>query len=226
MKIQKGDKAEPCGSANLLKRGDFIELEFTGRIKSTGKIFDLTDQELAKKEGLDPKKCEPIKACIGEGHLLKGLDEFLPNKEVGKEYDLEIPPEKAFGKRSPKLIQLTSLSVFKDKNFTPFPGLQLAVDGAVATVRSVTGGRVILDFNHPLAGQTLIYKLKVKRVLTAPEDKIKSLAMTLVAEEPEIKIADGKAELKFKKKLPEPIQKAFSEQVKKHVKEVKDVAFV
>ena len=155
--------------AEIIHKGDFIELDYIGRIKSNGRIFDLTIEKKAKEEGVynEKQKYGPLKVCLGAGHLLKGLDIALEGKEAGKEYDIEIQPQDAFGTRNPKLIQLTGLKIFKDKNLNPVPGLTFAVNGALATVRSVTGGRVMLDFNHPLSGKILTYWVKIIRKISA-----------------------------------------------------------
>lgn len=207
----------------MIKNGDFIEIDYIARIKSSNKIFDLTIADIAKKEGIfqQAQIYKPLIICIGENQVIKGLDEALADKEVGKEFEADIPPEKAFGKRDAKLIQLTSRAIFEKQKMNPFPGLQLAIDGAIATVRSVSGGRVILDFNNPLAGQAVHYWIRINRQVTGSEEKIKALAYNLLAEK------DAKVELKEKtatvilKNKNSQIRKKFEEKVKKLVPEVK-----
>jgi len=212
----------------MIKKGDFIEIDFVGRIKSTNQIFDLTLAEVAKKEGISQQNQEykPLVACLGASHFLKGLDEFLEGKEVGKEYELELPAEKAFGKRNPKLIQLTGLKIFKEKKVNPFPGMQLMLDGAVATVRSVSGGRVILDFNHTLSGKALTYWIKINRKVEKPEEQIQGIADLLGIKDLTIKVTEDKADIKSKDKLPDNIKKGLEGQIKKLVSKVKEVKFI
>ena len=84
-----------------IKKGDFVELDYIGRIKGSNQIFDLTDESIAKKNGLynSNMKYGPKIACIGEGDLIKGLDNYLIDKETGKNYNIEISKKEAFGDR-------------------------------------------------------------------------------------------------------------------------------
>ena len=145
-----------------IKKGDFVEFDFVGRVKITNQVFDLSVADVAKKENIfrEGHEYKPLAICAGAGHIIPGLDKALIGKEFGKEYEFDLPPEQGFGKRNPKLISLTSLSVFRKKNINPVPGMQLDLDGRIATVRSVTGGRVVLDYNPPLAGKELHYWIK------------------------------------------------------------------
>lgn len=157
-----------------IKIKDFIEIDFTARTES-GVVFDTTIEADAKKANLPEGDYKPIQICIGEGHILKGLDTNLEGKEIGKEYEFSLEPENAFGKRDPKLIRIIPIKIFREKDVHPYPGLSLAIDDMVATIRAVSGGRVITDFNHPLAGKKLIYKVIIRKKLENNEDKIKVL---------------------------------------------------
>ena len=87
-----------------VKKDDFVELEYTGVLKDLNAVFDTTSEETAKKEGIhDPKMTYgPVSICIGQGQILQGLDSSLEGLEVGKEHELTLPPEKAFGKKDGK----------------------------------------------------------------------------------------------------------------------------
>ena len=203
-----------------IKKGDFIEIDFIGKIKESNTIFDLTEESEAKKHDLyNPKQIyKPIVLCIGENEIIKGLDEELIDKEPKKSYSIELSPEKAFGKKNPKLIKLIPASAFKKQNITPFPGLQLNMDGIVGTIRAVSGGRIIVDFNHPLAGKNLIYEIKINKIITDDKEKVKSI---LKFDKFELK----NNELTIKQQPPEKIQEAIKKQIKKHVKNIKQITF-
>ncbi len=160
----------------MIKKGTFIEINYTGRIKETKKIFDTTSEEIAKIENIFNKniKYSPIIICVGENQIIHGLDEELENKKIGK-YEIDIPPEKGFGKKNPKLLQLISTSKFKKQNITPYPGLQVNIDGLIGTIRTVTPGRAIIDFNHPLAGKTLHYTVEIKKIINDAKLQLDSL---------------------------------------------------
>jgi FKBP-type peptidyl-prolyl cis-trans isomerase SlyD len=199
-----------------LKKGDFIEVEYTGTIKDSGIVFDTTDEKLAKESGIHSPQMTygPILVCLGEGHLISGLDEQMPGKETGKEYTIELGPDKAFGRKDAKLIQLISTSKFTKQNINPLPGLQVNVDGAMGIIRRVSGGRTLVDFNHPLAGQDIVYKIKVNKIVEDKAEQVKSLIqLQLGIKDVEVKVENDIAEVKLKKETPIP------EQLKEKLKE-------
>ena len=160
-----------------LQKGDFILLDYIAKVKETGEVFDTTIEEVAKKERLykEGEIYEPKLVVIGEGWVLKALDESLTNMDVGKTGTIEIPPEKAFGARDPEKVRRVPLRHLTAKGITPTLGMRLEYDGKMATVRAIGAGRVLLDFNPPLAGKTLVYEVTVKKKLEAPEEKIAAL---------------------------------------------------
>jgi FKBP-type peptidyl-prolyl cis-trans isomerase 2 len=210
--------------AEKVKSGDFVELDFVGRIKSTGQIFDLTVEDIAKKEGLNSENMTPLIACINAGHLLKGFDENLIDKTVGSEFEFDVSPEKAFGKKNPKHIQLTSIHTLKKSGVNPVTGMQLNVDGVLATVRSVSGGRVILDFNHPLAGKELHYWVKIRKLITDSEEKVNSI-LYMLGVPGKASVKNKVAEIKLDEEAPADKKKFVSEEIKKIIPEV-EVKFI
>lgn len=166
-----------------LQKKDFIEIEFTGRIKD-GEVFDSNIQsELDKLHaGHDhgPENHEMPKArsfifSLGQDMFLKGIDDFLIGKdlELNKDIQIELGPEKAFGKRDLGLVQLMPLSVFKKQNLNPIPGITFNFDGRVAKILSASGGRIRVDFNNPLSGKAVVYDIKILRKIDDLEEKIK-----------------------------------------------------
>ncbi len=160
-----------------LQKGDFILLDYIAKVKETGEVFDTTIEEVAKKERLykEGEIYEPKLVVIGEGWVLKALDESLTNMEVGKTETVEIPPEKAFGARDPEKVRRVPLRHLTAKGITPTLGMRLEYDGKMAVVRTIGAGRVLLDFNPPLAGKTLVYEVTVKKKLETSEEKIAAL---------------------------------------------------
>ena len=146
----------------MIKEKDFIEIEYTGMTKDN-LVFDTTDEKLAKKEGIAQPNAiyGPTVICIGQGQVIEGLDKQLIDKEIGKEYTVELQPEEAFGKKSAQLIQLVSTRKFKQNEIMPQPGLQVDIDGMNGIIKTVTGGRTLVDFNHPLSGKVIEYKFKI-----------------------------------------------------------------
>jgi FKBP-type peptidyl-prolyl cis-trans isomerase 2 len=160
-----------------LMKGDFILIDYTAKVKETGEAFDTTLEEVSKKEhlGKEGELYEPKLLVIGEGWMLKPLDEALMTMEPGKPSTVEIPPDKAFGPRHAEKVRRVPLKALLAKEINPAIGARVEYGGKMATVRSVGAGRVILDFNPPLAGKTLVYDVTVKKKLETKEEKASSL---------------------------------------------------
>ena len=67
-----------------ISKGDFVEIEYTGKVKEDGTIFDTTYEKVAKENQLHGHDFGPIVICIGEEHVLKGIDKNLEGKEADK----------------------------------------------------------------------------------------------------------------------------------------------
>ena len=116
----------------------------------------------------------PIGVCIGESRILKALENVLKDKGVG-EYSIKLSPEEGFGKRDTKLIRFIPPKYFKEKKLNPYPGLSITVDDDYGVVRSVSGGRILVDFNHPWSGKDLFYEVKVHEKIEDSLEKAKAL---------------------------------------------------
>jgi len=213
------------------KNGDFVEIEFTGIVKSDNTIFDTTDESIAKKEGFyDPKQqYGPKTVCLGQGQLVKGLDDFAIGKDIGTEYEILIQPEDGFGKKSAKLMKLVPTKIFTKDNIRPMPGLPVNIDGMYGIIRTVAGGRVIVDFNHPLSGKEIIYKFRIKRIVSDDKEKLESfLNMELGIKKEDIAFDSQTktAKLKIKKKLPEEFAKVIEKKVSEIIPAVKKIEFI
>lgn len=201
-----------------VKKNDFIEIEYTGRLKENNAVFDTTNEKVAKDNNIFSENgtYEPLIICIGKGFLLKGLEDKIEGKDLGK-HVFELKPEESFGKKDAKLIQLIPTKKFLEQQINPVPGLQINIDGVLGTVKTVTGGRTIVDFNHPLSGKDVVYEVELKRFITDLKEKINSLLkITLKVRDAEINVEGEKATIKLKQKLP----KQFDDELKKNIKEM------
>jgi len=161
-----------------IQNGDFIELEYTGWLTDEKQVIDTTSAEVAKANKVFDEHAayKPSVICLAEGHIPKGLDLQLVGVDVGKQYKFELEPEDAFGKKSAKLIQLIPTTNFFNDKINPVPGLRVNVDGLIGVVRTVTGGRTLVDFNHPFAGKRITYDAKVLRIIADDLEKVNALA--------------------------------------------------
>jgi FKBP-type peptidyl-prolyl cis-trans isomerase SlyD len=176
-----------------IKEGDFIKLSYSGSVDEN--IFDTTDAAEAKSAGIHSPEAiyGPVTICVGQKHVILGLDEELVGKNVGDSGDVVVTPEKAFGDRDPKRIQSFPKNRFKEK---PVRGMSVKMDEmGEGTVIDVIGSKVIVDFNPPLAGQTLSYHYSIEEEVTEPLEKLKGLVRLYAGREMEIALVDGKVSI-------------------------------
>jgi len=192
-----------------IEKNDFIEIEFTG--KANNEIFDTTNPKEAKEIGIEGE-INPIIASVGNEMLLKGLDESLEGKEIGKKYSVNLSPDKAFGKRNPKMIKTMPIKIFHEKQMNPYPGLTIQMDNYIAKILSVSGGRVSVDFNNPLAGKDITYDYTIKRKVDDDKEKINALQDFFFRQRFDFEIKDKK--VIFKKPEIKPFVDIFKERFK------------
>jgi len=154
-----------------IQKNDFIQLEFTAKVNEN--IFDTNIPKDAEKAGI--KNPKPFILSLGHSMIIPGLDKSLEGKEINKEYNEIFPPEKAFGKRNPQLIKMIPLHAFKEQNIQPVAGMQLNLDGRLARIISASGGRILVDFNNPLAGKKVEYKFRAVRKIIDENEKVNAL---------------------------------------------------
>ena len=179
-----------------LQNKDFIEIEFTAKIKD-GELFDSNRKADLEKAGMqgNPK---PMILSLGQGMFLKGVEDFLIGKEIGK-YTIELTPENAFGKRDPKLIRMVPLKEFKHQQVMPVQGQVFNFDGKLAKVLTVSGGRVMVDFNNPLSGKDVVYDIEVFKKVEDLNVKIEALIDFFFRKPFEFKVEGKNLNLKVEK---------------------------
>jgi len=212
----------------VIKQHDFVEIEYTGTIKEDSSVFDTTDEKIAKEHGAFDKNADysPAIICIGEHNVLKSLDEKMIGKVAGEEYTFDLSPEEAFGKKDAKLIQMIPSNKFRQQKIQPVPGLQLNIDGMFGIVRTVSGGRCYVDFNHPLAGKHVVYKVNIKRIVEDSKEKLNSLLkLHLQMKDANVELNDGTARIGTKAELPKEVQEEFKKIANHTVPEVKNIEF-
>lgn len=157
------------------KRGDFIKIEIEGRDED-GNVFDSTKGDIAKnihgKEG-------PLLIALGKDAVISGLEEALFTMNAGEEKTITLIPEKAFGRRKRNLVKIIPTNDLLKNNIKPEPGVIIYVNtdsGRIyGTVKSVSSGRAMVDFNHPLANKKVTYNVKMVEILSDSDSKIKAI---------------------------------------------------
>jgi peptidylprolyl isomerase len=219
-----------------LERGSLILVDYTAKVKDSNEIFETTREDEAKKSDLfDPtRKYEPRLISIGEGWVLKGLDETLAAANIGDKFDVEITPDKGFGERDPNKVRMVAQRKLGEKADEVRVGDVIEIDNRTGIVRYVGSGRVQVDFNHRFAGRTLKYDVDIVKKLESDDDKIRSLIKRRLPLEDE-KISINLKGFTLEIELPEEtllaeglqiIKRASANDVFKFVPSVKDIKFI
>jgi peptidylprolyl isomerase len=135
-----------------VKAGDTVRIHYTGTLND-GTTFD-------SSSGRDP-----LEFTVGAGEIIPGLDAALPGMEVGEQKTVAVAAGDAYGQKDPSAMQPVPRAEIPDH--IPLDiGTQLQVQdgqGRVAQVHvaEVTDETVVLDMNHPLAGEDLTFDIQV-----------------------------------------------------------------
>jgi peptidylprolyl isomerase len=167
-----------------IKEGDFLLVNYTLKVKESGETVDTTFDTVAKEARIhkEDNVYQPRFVVIGEEYLPKSLEESLVGTEPGAKKTIELTPEKGYGARDPGKMRLVPLRRFREKGIDPVPGERVELEGRPAVIRAVGAGRVQVDYNHPLAGRTLVYDISIEKVMEDRDDKILSLVSRRIPE--------------------------------------------
>jgi peptidylprolyl isomerase len=160
-----------------LEKGTLIFANYTAKVKDTGEGIDSTLESEAKKLNIYDanRKYEPRLVAVGEGWLIAGLDDEIQKMDVGQKKEIELSPEKAFGKRDPTQTRMIPLRKFGEREHELEVGDSVEIDNRVGIVRFIGSGRAQVDFNHRLAGKSILYDFEVIRKVETDEDKLRAL---------------------------------------------------
>ena len=141
-----------------IKKGDKIKVEYTGTFVD-GEVFDSSE-----------KHGKPLEFEVGAGQMIKGFDAAVLGMEKDEEKEITLKPEEAYGETNPQMIQKFPRDQFP-KDQEPKAGMMLMLrtpdnQQMMATIKEVGDQEITLDMNHPMAGKTLNFKLKIVEVST------------------------------------------------------------
>lgn len=111
---------------------------------------------------------DPIEFTYGKGQLLEGLEERIKDMNAGDEKEVTVPAYEAYGEYDKSLTEQVPINEFEGIDLEI--GMVLEADGDngeifKATVTDVTKEEVTVDYNHPLAGTDLTFKVRIKSIV-------------------------------------------------------------
>jgi peptidylprolyl isomerase len=217
-------------------KGALIFANYTARVKDTGEGIESTVEDEAKKLKIyeDTRKYEPRLVAVGEGWLISGLDAEVAKLSVGDKKEIELPPEKAFGARDPTLLRMVPLRKFGEREHDLAVGDQVDIDNRVGIVRFIGSGRAQVDFNHRLAGKSIVYDFQVLNTVDTDQDKVQALVDRRLASDGKkasIEIAGGALTVTIPEELflvegLQIIKRGISNDVFKFVPSIASMTFV
>jgi FKBP-type peptidyl-prolyl cis-trans isomerase SlyD len=118
---------------------------------------------------------EPLAYIHGHGNLIPGLERELEGKETGAKLSVKIAPADGYGERDAELVQRVPRRSFGGAAVKP--GMQFQAqtstgEARIATVTGVQGDMVMVDMNHPLAGENLNFEVEITEIREASEEEL------------------------------------------------------
>jgi FKBP-type peptidyl-prolyl cis-trans isomerase SlyD len=150
-------------TSKRIENGDIISVDYIGKLED-GTLFDTSVKEAAIEAGIynQRRDYKPLTFTVGAGQMIKGFDEGVVGMRVGEEKTLTIPPEEAYGEYREELTREIPVNAV---DFTPEVGMKLITDsGLTGTITEVSENNFVVNFNHELAGKTLIFLVRIVSV--------------------------------------------------------------
>lgn len=142
-----------------VKIGDKVKIEYTGTLED-GTVFDSSVEHGTLLE-----------FEVGGGQVIKGFDNAIIGMKEGEEKQFSIPPADAYGEHDSTLVQKVPREIFPvDAELVPgllFEAGLPTGEKVPATITAVEGGIISVDLNHPLAGKTLNFKIKLSSIASS-----------------------------------------------------------
>lgn len=141
----------------MIKTGDRVAVDYEGRFED-GTVFDSSHHE---------GHSHPLVFTVDKHEVIPGFEQAVMGLEQGNEKEFTILPKEAYGEHDARLVREVPRSEIKlPRNQEPHAGMMLMTYGpdgqpVQIVISHVTSETVTLDLNHPLAGKTLIFKIKV-----------------------------------------------------------------
>ena len=146
-------------TVKVVEEGDYVQVDYIGKLKD-GTVFDTSIKDVAIEAGIYNQKrdYQPLGFTVGAGEMINGFDKGVVGMSVDEDKTLTIPPEEAYGNYREDMLITRPIEELTAAGITPVAGAKIStIQGQVGSITNVTETDVVIDFNHELAGKTLIF---------------------------------------------------------------------
>jgi FKBP-type peptidyl-prolyl cis-trans isomerase SlyD len=148
----------------MIKKGKVVEMHYSLK-NNAGELIDSSEKK------------DPMPFLQGYGNIIPGLESALEGKKVGDELKISVEAKDAYGDVKPEAVQeipKTALEGIEDLKV----GMELKSqdeqgNAYIVRVEEIKDGSVLINGNHPLAGQTLHFVVKIESIREATEEELK-----------------------------------------------------
>lgn len=141
---------------DVVKKGNKVKVEYVGSLED-GTVFDSSEMHN-----------QPLEFIVGAGQLLKGFDDAVVGMKIGEEKEIRLPPDEAYGPHYSEFVKDMPRDCFpENKEIQPGMKYMVALQNGrhiPVCISKVSEDTVTVDLNPPLAGKTLIFKIKLLQI--------------------------------------------------------------
>lgn len=154
----------------ITQKGDTVRVDYVGKLED-GTLFDTSLETEAKKAGLEPRPSyEPLEFTVGAGQMIAGFDSAVVGMKEGDSKTATLPPEQAYGQRKEEAVISVPVASIGNSQNIKVGSMLFAQNGAAGRVIEISNGTnatAKIDFNHELAGKTLVFTIKIVSIRKA-----------------------------------------------------------
>lgn len=147
-----------------VENGHLVSIHYKVTNKENGEVLDSSDTQK-----------EPLVCLLGQNQIIPGLENALIGKDVGSKFQVEVAPKDAYGIKDPDFLQEVPKEQFQGidlkKGMTLF-GQSDDGQSVQVIVDEIGETSVMIDYNHPLAGKTLIFDIEILSSNEPSEDEV------------------------------------------------------
>ena len=163
-----------------MEEGTIVHVDYELYNNETGDLIETTREAVAKEHEnhQENRTYEPMVCVVGGGQLIPGFEAALADAKKGKETEVVIAPEDAYGEKDAEQVETISIDklirAVQDPNAL-YIGAPVTINGRQGQLSYLAAGRARIDYNHPMAGKSLKYSFNVVDVIEGKEDIVTAL---------------------------------------------------